>query len=177
MVMMLMFPEFFSNYRNRFAAKSARLNTRKSNGFTLIELMITIAIIGILAAIVIPSYNAQMRKSRRGDAIRSLTTIAQSLEACRSDTLSYVIPPDAVTPGCTNFNNHPVTGNPPNLSAGSNYTITAQQNAASFLITAIPVAGGPQANDTQCATYTLAHTGLRTALDNTNTPNTINCWR
>jgi len=50
------------------------------NGFTLIELVIAIAIVGILAAIALPSYNASINKSRRADAQGALTSFANAME-------------------------------------------------------------------------------------------------
>jgi type IV pilus assembly protein PilE len=148
---------------------SAKNMLRSKRGFTLIELVITIAILGILAAIVIPSYSAQMRKTRRGDAITTLLEISQELERCRSDNNAYT-----VAAGCTNFNN--------TASDQGFYTITTVQNAMDFLLTAEPVAGSPQAKDDQCARYTLDQTGLKKshpksggAID-TDTDTRNDCW-
>lgn len=55
--------------------------TGKTSGFTLIELMITVAIVGILAAIAYPSYTAQVQKSRRADAQIALLEITQRQES------------------------------------------------------------------------------------------------
>jgi type IV pilus assembly protein PilE len=57
-------------------------DTQVKNGFSLIELMMAVAIVGILAAIAVPSYTAFVRQSNRTDAVRALTLDAQALERC-----------------------------------------------------------------------------------------------
>lgn len=154
-----------------------KFNTGKTNssktrsGFTLVELLITMAILGILAMIIIPSYNAQIRKSSRSDAVTGLTRAAQDLERCHSDTLTYN---DAT---CTDY-----TGGV--LTERQLYTITAAdlgdvaaQNAQSFTLRADPVAGTTQANDDQCIVFTLDHTGLRVAQNSNGDDTTEACWR
>lgn len=58
-------------------------------GFTLIELMITIAILAIIVAIAIPSYQNYIEKSRRADAHAALTNAAQQMERCYTRTNTY----------------------------------------------------------------------------------------
>ena len=55
---------------------------RKQTGFTLIELMVVIAIVGILAAVAYPAYLESVNKSRRADAKATMATMAQQLERC-----------------------------------------------------------------------------------------------
>ena len=62
---------------------------RSPRGFTLVELMITMLIIGILAAIAIPAYNDSVRKSRRSDAMTALAAVQQAQERWRGSNASY----------------------------------------------------------------------------------------
>ena len=62
---------------------------RKSQGFTVVELVIAIAIIGILAAIAIPSYQEHLKKGRRADAQQFLSQVAQKQQQYLMDARAY----------------------------------------------------------------------------------------
>lgn len=119
---------------------------RKTSGFTLIEVMIVVAIIGILAAIAYPSYAEHMRKTRRADATASLTALAQRLERCYTQNFSYL-------------NCLPAS----ETSEQGFYSITVAAEKTTFSLSAAAVASGPQASDGKCTKFVLTNTGKRTA--------------
>ena len=129
--------------------------SNRSRGFTLIELMIVVAIVALLAAIAVPSYARYVEKARRADAKSALLDAAQRLERCYTQNNTYV--------GC------PVaTG----LTGDGFYTIAAPtQEANAFTLTAAPA--GPQVNDTRCGTLTLNSDGSRVASGSLGTDR---CW-
>jgi len=79
------------------------MNKTKSAGFTLIELMIVVAIIGIIAALAYPSYQDQIKKARRADAQGVLMSFANTMERYYTENNTYTgagtgTPPDTGAP-------------------------------------------------------------------------------
>jgi len=119
-------------------------------GFTLIELMIAVAVVGILMAIAYPSFMDQVRKSRRADAVTALTAVQQAQERWRANR-----------PGFADNSQLTAAPNPANpasaglgMSAGTPngyYTlrIDASSNAG-YTATAEAVTGKSQASDGGC---------------------------
>lgn len=128
---------------------------------TLIELMVVVVIIGILAAIAYPSYQEQVRKTRRADGKATLMEVAQQLERCYTRFASYN------AAGCD------VVGD---LAADIDspegyYVITGAPNPGSFILTAAPQ--GDQTNDAKCDALTLTNTGDQ---GSSGTADSGDCW-
>lgn len=126
----------------------------KQRGVTLLELMITIMVIGILGAIAVPTYRNYMMKANRSDAKIALTNDAQQLERCYTTSNTYV--------GCLTL---------PAPSPQGFYTIDWEVQPTALTPTiyrmkATPV--GTQANDTQCALFKYDQASVRLPA--------ANCW-
>jgi type IV pilus assembly protein PilE len=135
---------------------------KKNQGFTLTELLITLAILGLLASIAIPSYTKQIRKTRRADAQAALLELSQRQETFYSDWNSYTM--TIVSLGWGNGN----------VSKEGYYdlAITAA-NARTFTATA--TAKGTQAEDTDCSVFQITNTGEKTSTNSGGTAST-ECW-
>ena len=132
----------------------------KHAGFTLIELMIVVAILGIIAAVALPSYQDSVMRSRRVDAKSALLQGAQAMEKFHTENNTYV---GAVL--ATIYSNT----SPDGFYALS---FSAGPGAASYTLQAVPQ--GAQANDTVCGTFTINQVGTKGA--NGAVPGPTACW-
>ena len=121
---------------------------KNSRGFSLIELMITVVILGILSSITFGFYRDNVISANRTEGRSALQTAAGTLEKCRSLYGSYNHANCNYADFTTDTNLYQVTGDG-NISASS------------FTLTATPVAGESQANDADCSTLTLTNTGVK----------------
>jgi type IV pilus assembly protein PilE len=150
--------------------RTSFLSSRRIGGFTLIELMITVVVLAIIVAIAVPSYQQQVRKSRRADARNAILDLAGREERFLSISNSYSqIPGDvgyAVFPAKVNNGYYQLTVASPDL--------TQPGVTPSYLITATYF--GPQVADTDCAQFTVNQLGQQAALTAGGAPNTATCW-
>ncbi len=139
------------------------MHTLKHSGFTLIELMIVIAIIAILASIAYPSYQDSVRKSRRADGKIALTRAAALQEKIYMDQNSYTSDITKVGGGASpdGYYTITVTG-----QDGCKTTVSGIDYYSCFTMTATAI--GAQAGDTACTPLTLSNTG--------DTGTTSACW-
>lgn len=164
-----------------------------SSGFTLIELMVVVAIVAIIAAIAIPTYQTQIRESRRVDAKTAVLDLAAREEKYFSLNNAYTNSPanlgyvaagsGATFPQSTGSGYYQVYACP-SSTAGSTVTTTACTAASgtgagsSYVIAAIPIAGMSQAKDSTCQYFATDNTGTQFASSTqgigTNTAAT--CW-
>jgi len=130
---------------------------KTSTGFTLIELMIAVAIIGILAAIAYPNYTEYVKKTRRSEIVSLLSEQAQTLERSYSKNSGTYV-------GTTG------------LSGGNAYyTITSTLNAQDFTLTAAPV-GTSMMNGDKCGSFVITNTGARSNTGLASGTTTATCW-
>lgn len=149
--------------------KSTSVNQR---GFTLIELMIVIVVIGVLAAAAIPSYRQYVAKSRRTDAKSALLATSQAMEKFYTEKMTY----DTATLGTANTDISKAT------SPDGYYTIrfdsaptgavcsglsTTSSSANAYRICATPT--GSQTGDS-CGILSIDNQGIKL-------PSTAGCWR
>jgi len=149
-------------------------------GFTLIELMITVAVIAILSAVALPSYTKYVQKSRRADAKTALLELATRQE--RYYSLNNAYTSDPVKLGYGASATFPVAVN---VSGQSNYQIdftkdgagVSNVSARAFEAKATPI--GNQTKDTDCYAFVINQLGVRTNVKSdgtTSIPASAGCW-
>lgn len=157
--------------------KPSRISTLASvgrqRGFTLMELMIVVAIVGILASIAYPSYQSHVLKTRRAVAAGCMLELAQWMERNYTTCLAYnVTGTTCLTPMTSAL--LPALGCRAELGASYTFSFVAAPATNAYQMQAVP--GGPQAGDTTCGTLTLDQRGTKDAAPTTAAQDAA-CWR
>lgn len=156
---------------------------RSSRGFTLIEIMITVAIIGILAAVAMPSYTSYIARAKRADARTQLLQAAQFMQRFYAANDSYstdrgsnsVLGSGVGMPD--NLRKSPSDGTAlyqlnTSITTSGNYTATV--SASAYTLTMAPISGRNMASD-PCGMFTLTSSGVRGVTGATKSRD--ECWK
>jgi type IV pilus assembly protein PilE len=137
---------------------------RSERGFTLIELMITVAVIGVLVAIAYPSYMGQVRKSNRSAAQQFMADVASRQQQILLDQRSYV-----AVAATANFANSPASSPaginlvvPGSTSGKYDFAVAAPAPSASAPLPTFTITATPLGNQVPDGTLTLDSSGTKT---------------
>ena len=132
--------------------------TRRQTGFTLVELMIVVVIVGVLAAVAYSAYDGQVRKSRRAGAQSVLMQAAQKEMQLFLDARNYVAAANTAAVSAAPIGAAIDT----KLAAMYSFVITVNNGATPPTFTVTATAQGTQAQDSSCSTLTINQAGVKT---------------
>lgn len=140
-------------------------------GFTLLELMVTLAIVGILAALAFPGYGAILQKAQRNEARLALLAIqhAEEVHYQRFNTYTAALTTPAADGGLGLAAS--------TLNGSYQLTVRTSGDDQEFVAVARVRPQGRQAADRSCVELRLNETGLRAAVDAAGRDSTATCWR
>jgi type IV pilus assembly protein PilE len=166
----------------------ATRNIARARGFTLIELMITVAIVALLGAIALPAYFDTIRKTRRSDAITAIAQAQQAQERYRANQTTYGTHFIVSSGNLTGMGVSADTNAATTYTTSSGYyALTAPDTPTGTTYSVLATAQGTQASDTNCKymkmsvspTYsgnTLYESGSTSSLGNGTSANKL-CWK
>lgn len=139
--------------------------TRRCSGFTLVELMIVVAIVGILSAVAYPAYTEQIRRGNRAEATAALLEAQQFMERYYGASNRYSTAADGNPALPTRLQTLPTSG-------AARYTLSVAATVNSYTLTATP--SGSMAAD-KCGSLTITNTGVKGR--SATGPTIADCWR
>jgi type IV pilus assembly protein PilE len=143
-------------------------------GFTLIELMIVVAVMAVIALVAVPSYQDTMRKSRRADAIAGMARLQQMQERYRGQNTTYASAAASM----------PLSWGQPTQSPEGHYDLSISgADAIGYTVTATAKASSPQFGDTKCRSLSVTvaaagqiNTKSTNAAGDVDNTNANRCW-
>jgi len=127
----------------------------RARGFSLMELLIAVVILGIIASIALPSYQSYVLRARRADGKAAVTDLAQRLERCFTQYGAY--------------NDASCTVAASSASAEGYYAVTVASTATTYTVTA--TAQSAQTSDSECTSLAMNQRGQQSA-----TGSGADCW-
>jgi type IV pilus assembly protein PilE len=143
----------------------------KQKGFTLIEMMIVVSVLGILTSIAYSSYMKSVMKSNRTDAKTELADLAQRMQRCYTGNGTY-----ATAAGvCTIIDE---LSSADGVTTRGNFYVVKASNltATTYTLTATPAADSVQSKDADCTSFVLNQRGNKSAEDKSSIDSTDKCW-
>jgi type IV pilus assembly protein PilE len=147
--------------------RSSKMKTNQ-RGVTLIELLTVIVIVGILAAVSLPSYRRYVQRAGRADAMAALMQLQVAQEKRYIQQGTYTTNLTAAPPGGLGLSG---------TSERQKYNLAVQLTPTGYTARATPRAGGGQTDDTNCAVLGINESGTRTATNSGGTDTKAECWR
>lgn len=139
------------------------MRNSKQAGYSLMELMVTVAIVTVVTSIALPSYRNHVTRSHRGDAMTALLRVASAQE-------KFYLQNNTYTTSLADLN---IAG-----TQYDYYTLTIPTgDVNTFRVVATTRSGGPQDGDDTCTQFSIDSAGTRAAQDSGGGDNTVNCWR
>lgn len=144
-------------------------------GFTLIELMVALVVVGIISAVALPAYRQQVAKGRRADAITALSAVLQAQERWRTNNSAYAASLSTLFPNDA----------APSISPAGHYALAlaglgaVPSFVAGYTVSATPNSTGLQANDSDCANMSIQVAGgnvIYAAKAADESDSTQRCW-
>lgn len=153
------------------------MNHIREKAFTLIEVLVVVALVAILSALAYSSYAGSVRKAHRGDAQSALTGLASAMQRYYTEQTpsTYVGAAQGTTPAAPSSTVFPAQS--PLDGAKKSYNLRIQSASASaFELRAVPISGSVQAGD-KCGSLTLTSTGQRGITGADTGVTWQDCWR